>query len=108
MKQTINNYQFQEAFNAMRPDQFSYEALDLLYDYFESIEEDTGEHIELDVIAICCEFSEDSVQAIIDNYSIDVSDCDGGDEIKQAVIEYLEEHTSYVGETAIGLVYQQF
>ena len=108
MKQTINKTQFHDAFQALRPDNFSYEAVDLLSDYFEEYEKDTGEEIELDVIAICCDFSEDSVQIIIDNYSIDVTECDGEGEIKQAVIEYLFDHTSYVGETSTGLVYQQF
>ena len=108
MKQTINKYQFQDAFKAVRPDNFSYEAVDLLSDYFEEYEKDTGEELELDVIAICCDFSEDSVQNIIDNYTIDVSGCDGEEEIKQAVIEYIFDSTAYIGETEKGLVYQQF
>ena len=108
MKQTINKYQFHRAFEEMRPEQFSYEAQSLIFDYLENDETETGEETELDVIAICCDFSEDSVQNIIDNYSIDVSECDGEDEIKQAVIEYLHDHTSFVGETELGLVYQQF
>ena len=108
MKQTITSHKFHCAFEELRTEQFSYEALHLLFDYFESIEEDGGEEIELDVIAICCEYSESSVQYIISDYSIDVSDCDGEDEIKEAVIQYLAEHTRYLGYTDIGLVYQQF
>ena len=108
MIQNITSHKFHDAFNAMRPDNFSYEALSLLFDHFEDIEEETGEQIALDVIAICCDFSEDSVQAIIDNYSIDVAHCANDAQIKQAVIEYLAEHTSYIGETEIGLFYQQF
>ena len=108
MKQTISSHKFHRAFEESRPEQFSYETLDLLFDYFESAEEDSGEETELDVIAICCEYSEDSIIAIIESYNIDVSDSDGEDEIKEAVIEYLTEHTSYVGETSTGLVYQKF
>ena len=53
MKQTVNNSAFHDAFvNYGRTDNFSYDALDLLFDYFESIESDTGEEIELDVIAV--------------------------------------------------------
>ena len=80
----------------------------LLFDYFEEYEKDTGEELELDVIAICCDFSEDSVANIIENYGVDISECDGEDEIKQAVIEYLFDETGYLGETSTGLVYQQF
>ena len=108
MKQTINSHKFHLAFEELRPDNFSYEGLSLLFDYFESLDEDTGEETELDVIAICCDFSEDSVQDIINNHSIDVAHCANDGQIKQAVIDYLTYQTQYVGETSIGLVYQEF
>ena len=41
-----------------RPDHFSYDGLIALWEYFEEYEEDTGEEIDLDVIAICCEYYE--------------------------------------------------
>lgn len=40
--------------NPLRENQFSYEALDFLYDYLSEQEED----IEFDPIAVCCEFTE--------------------------------------------------
>ena len=48
--QSINNvYQFREAFRlAGRMDQFSYEGLEVLFDYLDNLSEDTGEPIELD------------------------------------------------------------
>jgi len=59
MKTTITKSDFQAAFTTMnREDNFSYEGLSALFDYFEDFEDDTGIAIELDVIAICCEFSE--------------------------------------------------
>ena len=58
MKQTINEYQFRDAFMSIRPDNFSYEGAKALYEYLESYEDDTGEEIELDVIALCCEYTE--------------------------------------------------
>ena len=58
MKQTINQYNFTEAFRKIRPNNFSYEGLKALYDYLEGYEEDTGEELELDVIAFCCDFTE--------------------------------------------------
>ena len=59
MKITINEYQFEQAFkNAGRGNQFSYEALKALFEYLQSYEDDGGEEIELDVIALCCEFTE--------------------------------------------------
>ena len=58
MIQTINEYQFADAFKSIRPDNFSYEGLKALYDYLEDYEDSTGEQIELDVIALCCEYNE--------------------------------------------------
>lgn len=59
MKTTVNNYQFHRAFEEMnRTTNFSYAGLNALFDYLEQYEEDTGEEIELDVIAICCDFTE--------------------------------------------------
>jgi len=50
---------FTERFNSMgRGEQFTYQGLRALYDYFEQYEDETGETINLDVIALCCEYSE--------------------------------------------------
>jgi len=69
MKQTINQSQFIDAFhNFNRYDQFGYEALCSLFDYLEDMDED----MELDVIALCCDYSVDAVEDIADNYSIDI------------------------------------
>ena len=102
MKQTVNNSAFHDAFvNYGRTDNFSYEARDLLFDYFESIESDTNEEIELDVIAICCEYAEDSLEDVISNYSIDVSELED-DEASQILLvtDYLNDNTSLVGVTS--------
>ena len=58
MKQQVTFSMFVDAFRSIRPDNFSYEALRVMFDYFEQLEEDTGEQIDLDVIDICCNFSE--------------------------------------------------
>ena len=59
MYQNVNWHNFQDAFQNMgRGDNFSYEGLRALFDYIEQLEEDMGEEIELDVIALCCEYSE--------------------------------------------------
>ena len=108
MKTTVSRYDFERAFvDADRKDNFSYEALGLLFDYFESYEEETGQEIELDVIAICCEYSEDTVQDIANNYGIDLVDVDEEDQA-DFVRDYLEAHTTLVGETATGFVYACF
>jgi hypothetical protein len=104
--QTIDNAsQFRDQFHQCgRADQFSYDALGLLFDYLD----DCGSDVELDVVGVCCEFSEDTPETIADNYSIDTEGLDEG-EIKDAVLSYLEDNTSVVGETSSGaFVYVQF
>ena len=58
MKQSINEYDFRNAFIQLRPDNFTYEGLTALYNHLEDLEQDTGQEIELDVIALCGDFSE--------------------------------------------------
>ena len=58
MKQSVNFYDFVKAFAEMRPSHFTYEGLKALFDYLENFEAETGEEIELDVIALCCDFAQ--------------------------------------------------
>jgi hypothetical protein len=59
MHQTITFSCFCDAFRSMdRQDQFTYDGKRALFDYLEELEEDIGQPIELDVIALCCEYSE--------------------------------------------------
>jgi len=58
MKSAVGFCQFTDAFNDCRPDNFSYDGLRALFDYLEDIEESCGTEIELDVIALCCEYTE--------------------------------------------------
>ena len=59
MKQAVSFSTFSDAFRDMnRKDQFSYDGLRALYDYLEEYEESCDTEVELDVIALCCEFTE--------------------------------------------------
>lgn len=49
MKTTINRHEFLEAFQAMRPENFSREGLNMLFEYLEQYEED--EHEAADMVA---------------------------------------------------------
>ena len=106
MKTTLSVYDFRDAFiRAGRKDQFSYEALGLIYDYLEEIDSD----YDLDVIGLCCELSEDTPQSIAEYYSIDLTDCLYEEEILETVRNYLHDETTVIGTTAAGaIVYVQF
>lgn len=110
MKQTIGQSQFIDAFRSMgRYDQFGYDALVSLFDYLEQLESDCGEEIELDVIALCCEYAVDDPADIASNYGIDVSECSDDDEIRETVAEYLQDRTSVVSDDCEGqIIYMKF
>ena len=102
---TIDNAaQFRDAFkHAGRGEQFSYEALGLLFDFLN----DMGEDCQLDVIGICCEFSEASPEQICIEHGLEVDEAT--ETAKGVAFSYLEDNTLIVGETDSGtIIYQQF
>jgi hypothetical protein len=109
MHQNINLHQFREAFRTMgRATQFSYDGLEILFDHFEEMEDSLGHSIELDVIAICCDYSEETPEAIAGSYSIEIDGLEE-DDIADQVREYLIQSGAYIGTTDLGLiVYHDF
>jgi hypothetical protein len=101
MIQTIGLSQFTDEFNAIRPNNFSYEGLSLLFDHIEDLERDSGEQYELDVIALCCEWCEDTPENIAANYSIDIED--DGNELAN-VLDHLNDETMVAGATDAGTI----
>lgn len=110
MKTSINFSQFCDAFRDMnRNENFSYEGKRALFDYLEQYEEECGCEVELDVIALCCEYSEDDMDTIIADYGIDVSEAEDDEEKAEIVAEYLNDHTINLGQLSNGsFVYAQF
>jgi hypothetical protein len=107
MKTTISIYDFRDSFQKCgRGDQFSYDGLRVLFEALEQYEDDTGSEVELDVIGLCCEYSEDTPEEIAQNYGIDLED--DGNELNN-VLDYLHDHTMVCGVTKDGsIVYQSF
>ena len=62
MKQTINLNDFRNAFQSIRPNNFSYEGLEVLFDYCEDLEVSCNKEMELDVIWLCCDYAESSFE----------------------------------------------
>jgi len=103
MIQTINVSDFRDAFRACgRHEQFSYEGLGLLFDYLEDF---AGGDYELDVIALCCEYSEDTVEQIAEAYGLELPPNETEEEHQAAVCAYLEAHTSIVAELNGRFIY---
>jgi hypothetical protein len=99
MKTTINFSQFCDEFKTMgRDNSFSYEGKKALFDYLEQLEEDTGDEIELDVIALCCDYSEYS--------NIKEFQCDYSTEYE--TIEDIENETIVIKIDDEAFIIQQF
>ena len=92
---TINEYSFRDAFHAYgRGDNFKYESLSALYEYQEQLSDDIGEPIELDVIGLCCEFSEVYLQDVVALYGLE--EYDHLKDNNEAVLEWLQERTTVI------------
>ena len=110
MKQTVYLNDFIDAFQKIRPDNFSYEGLEILYDYLEEFYSDASTELELDVIGLCCEYSESTYQEIAKDYDIAKDEDLNPEDIPQTVIDYLNDNTTILGELKDGqtIIYQQF
>lgn len=84
--QTLSVHDFCDAFNRVRADEFSYEGLVALYNYLVGYAVDNGSPLELDVIALCCEFSE----------SRDLAEFNQEHGTDYAAIEEIEERTTVI------------
>lgn len=95
---TLTRFRFVDEFKKIRPDNFSYEGLHALFDYFEELSYDIGQPIEFDPIAICCDFREyESFKQLQEEYP-DIKD-----------FEDLHDHTQVIRiEDSDGFIIQQF
>ena len=77
MKQSVSIYDFERAFKRYERENFSYDGLKALFEYLEEFEDGTGEEVELDVIALCCEYAEyDSLKEYNDDYGTEYDEID--------------------------------
>ena len=106
MKQTVNEYQFRDAFIRMdRKEKFSYAGLIALYDYLTDLENDIGEEIELDVIALCCDYSEHDLEDLQREYG----HYNGEQwENMEEAIEWLEDRTTVIAVDEDHVIVQVF
>jgi hypothetical protein len=108
MKTTVYLNEFRDYFNQVRPNNFSYEGLGILFEYLEQYEEDTGEELELDVIALCCDFSEEDFTDIAKSYDIELDEEADEEDQMQTVEDYLTDEGVYIGQTGTSIIYRVF
>ena len=114
---TITSAMFVDAFRRMgRENQFSREALEALFEYIENYEEDTGSRVELDVVGLCCEFTEytTAVEAASDygfTTELEADDYEDAESYEDAkedeALEWLQDRTEVVIFDS-GLIIQNF
>jgi len=98
MKTTVSSYDFERAFtDAGRGTQFSYEGKNVLFEYLERLGDDCGTEYELDVIALCCEYTEyENLAELQANYS-DIESMDD-----------LQDHTQVIQIDDESFIIQDF
>ena len=114
MKQTVNFNTFDLAFIAIRPDNFTYEGRRVLFDYLEELDQEAQacgcEELELDVIALCCEYCESTPDEIIENYDVKVCGSrslakeKGATVYKNDLMAWLQDQTIVCGVTDSGTI----
>ena len=114
---TVDFSMFSDAFRRMgREDNFSSEALEALFEYIENYEEDTGIRVELDVLGLCCEFTEytTAVEAASDygfTTELEAEDYNSPEDFEEAkeseAREWIEYRTLVISFDS-GLIIQNF
>ena len=99
----VTFYGFLEEFERHgREDQFTYGGKKALFDYLEELSEDLGEPIELDVIGICCDFTEySSLEEFSNDYSYTI-----GEDIND--IEDIQDYTTVIQIDSQSFIIQNF
>ena len=92
MYTTVNESDFHDAFEKIRPNNFSYAGRRALFNYLSDLEEDTGTPIELDVIALCCAYTEGLNKNHLANYGLDSIE----DLSDNTIIIYVDDETSII------------
>jgi hypothetical protein len=91
MKQTINRTQFIEQMQSILPDNFSREALGEMFFYFDEMGEEN--EMEFDPIAICCDFSQCSLDEFKDSFpAIEGIMIDEGLTLEDSIKDYIENN----------------
>ena len=96
---------------AIRPNQFSREALVALFDYLDKLEDDLGEETEFDAIAISCEWTEyDSALEAAEAYGFKAEDSEDekADKSEEAALTFLCDETTVLELSSGGVVVLNF
>lgn len=92
--QTLTKSDFVEAFKqSTMKDQFSYEALEAIFEYMEDYSNDNNVDVYFDRIEIACEWVEMTWQEVAQSYDVDLSDVADEDKA-DAVWDFLTDESA--------------
>src|SRR5210317_727364 len=91
----VSKSEFRDEFTKMnRENQFSYKGLNALYDYIEEYYEEADKPYELDVIELCCDFTEyDSLEEFNKDYNREYENIDA---IVDDTVVIMVDNTSFI------------
>lgn len=118
MYKELGFFDFCDEFSEERQNTFSYEGKKALFDYLEEYEESTGEKLECDIVAFCCEYTEyDSAYEAMQQYQPDDMPVEGeeGDDLieiqeknEAEALNWLQDHTQVIELENGGVIIQNF
>lgn len=80
-----------------REDAFTYQGKKALYNYLNDLSDDIGEPIELDIIGLCCEFTEYSnLEEFNKDYGYSIDDIEDIDDISDYTILIKIDNESFI------------
>ncbi len=108
MKQTLTTNQAADLLVADKNAGWSYAGARALVEHLESTEEDTGEEIEFDRVALRCEFSEyESAREAAEECGWEPDEDADSEDAEEAALEWLNNRTTVITFNG-GVIIQQF
>lgn len=91
---------FADMFNQCgRGNQFTYDGLIALFDHLEGLSDDMGQDVHIDVIGLCCEYSQyDDLTDLADAYNTAFTEeqLQDTEEHKEDILDYFRDNTQVI------------
>lgn len=102
---SLHDFRTEWALSQSRGKSFSYEGLEILYDFLEEVEPDH----DLDIVALDCAYAESDLEDLIRDYGYAL-DAEPEEELTlEDFKDYIERESTVLGTTSQGtIVYVQF
>lgn len=109
IKQNINFSQFCDSFSETYQNNFTYDGKRALFDYLEKLSDDMGEDIELDTVALCCDYNEysDLREASEQYFMYNCTEEEKAEYTDEKAREYFQNNTQLI-EFDGGIIIQNF